>query len=327
MNARGAFCAALLFGCAASAVAATGRDPTELLDKMAGAARHLNYSGTFVYQSGEMTETSRLVHATDAMGEREVLEVLEGSPREVVRSNDEIRCFLPREKVVIVERRSARKSFPALLSGPVGGIREHYTVTLGERDRVAGLDAQTLTLDPRDGWRHGYRFWIEPDSGLLLKARMLNERGDVIEQYRFTQVSIGNSVTKDLGRSQYQLDKGSDWKVLSRQVMDTPGQESRWGFRRQIPGFKKVAEMKRMATQAGQPEVVHVVLSDGLAAISVFIEPLPERASRAATGIASRGPINMYSRTLADQLITVLGEVPAITLKQLGDGIELISKP
>jgi len=96
-------------------LAETAGDGAVWLSRMMNAAQRLSYSGTFVYQSGTHSETSRVVRIVDAAGERERLEVLDGSPREVVRVNDEVRCYLPDDRRVVIERRSARRAFPALL--------------------------------------------------------------------------------------------------------------------------------------------------------------------------------------------------------------------
>ena len=81
----------------------------------------------------------------------------------------------------------------------------------------------------------------------------------------------------------------------------------------------------RRKLQADRPEAFHVVFSDGLAAISVFIEPLrPDHPEQ--VGMFVVGPFNLYKRNLGDVALTLLGEVPAAALKLLGDGIELRRK-
>ena len=71
----------------------TGGDGTAWLQKIASAAHLINYSGTFVYRHDGYMETSRIVHISDASGEHEKLEVLDGPPREIVRNNDEVICY------------------------------------------------------------------------------------------------------------------------------------------------------------------------------------------------------------------------------------------
>ncbi len=163
-----------------------------MLQKIADAARQLNYAGTFVYQHGDQVETSRIVHFADASGEYEKLETLDGPRREIIRNNDEVMCYYLDAKIMRSEKRVARRSFPALLPEQLSALTEYYQIRKGEPERIAGFDSQALVLEPRDGMRYGHKFWAEANSGLLLKARMVNERHNVVEQFSFTQLAIGS---------------------------------------------------------------------------------------------------------------------------------------
>ena len=145
----------------------------QLLQKVATAAHKVTYSGVFVYQSGSRSETSRITHLIDGGNEFERLEVLDGSPREVMRRNDEVRCFLPDSRMLIVEQRNARPLFPTLRPGALAGLTEYYDVRKGAMARVAGVESQSIQIDPRDEFRYGHQFWIDPQTGLLLKASLL----------------------------------------------------------------------------------------------------------------------------------------------------------
>jgi sigma-E factor negative regulatory protein RseB len=92
-----------------------------------------------------------------------------------------------------------------------------------------------------------------------------------------------------------------------------------WTFRTLLPGFRKVAAMRRQAA-AENPESLHVVFSDGLASISVFIEP--GGAGGEAEALATVGPVNVYRRQLGEYRVVVMGEVPALAVRRIGDGIE-----
>lgn len=302
------------------AQAASHAEAVAWLQKMAVAAQKLNYTGTFIYQSGENHEISRITHIVDESGEREKLEVLDGNPREVIRTNDEVRCILPDDKVVIVERRRQYKAFPALLPSSVGGLGEHYRIRKGETARIAGMDSQLIILDPRDSLRYGHMLWAETSSGLLLKARMLNEKNEPIEQFVFTQLQIGGVIDQESLKSKYGSQSAA-WRIQDARAAETGPADGDWLFKTNPPGFRKSAGMKRQAARAGA-ETTHFVFSDGLASISVFIEPLDERQEMREPATYSAGAINVYKRMLAQHLLTILGEVPAATLKRLGDGIE-----
>lgn len=290
------------------------------LEKMAAAAQKLNYTGTFTYQSGGNSETSRITHVVDASGEYERLEVLDGSPREIVRSNDEVKCYLPDDKMVIIEKRGQHKSFPALLPASVVNLGEHYQVRLGEVARVAGFDSQLVILEPRDVLRYAHHFWADVNSGLLLKARMVNERNETIEQFAFSQLQISGAIDRDALKPRFDTES-RNWRIHNARASQSLSAGSEWQFRTQLPGFRKSAGMKRQARAGREGEITHFVFTDGLASISVFVEPLGDR-KEAEKATYTVGAINVYKRVAGKHLLTVLGEVPMASLMRLGDGME-----
>ncbi len=290
------------------------------LEKMAAAAQKLNYTGTFTYQSGGNSETSRITHVVDASGEYERLEVLDGSPREIVRNNDEVKCYLPDDKMVIVEKRGQHKSFPALLPASVVNLGEHYQVRLGEVARVAGFDSQLVILEPRDVLRYGHHFWADVNSGLLLKARMVNERNETIEQFAFNQLQISGAIDREALKPRFDTES-RNWRIHNARASLSLSAGSEWQFRTQLPGFRKSAGMKRQARAGREGEITHFVFTDGLASISVFVEPLSDR-NEAEKATYTVGAINVYKRVAGKHLLTILGEVPMASLMRLGDGME-----
>lgn len=298
-------------------------DALAWLQKMATAAQKLNYTGTFTYQSGGSSETSRITHFVDVGGEHEKLEVLDGSPREVVRNNDEVRCFLPEDKLVIVEKRGQNKAFPALLPASVSSLNDHYLIRKGDVARVAGLDSQLIVLEPKDALRYGHHLWAEVNSGLILKARIVDERSETIEQFAFNQLQISGPIDREMLKPRFGKE-GKAWRIHNARASQSLSAGNDWMFKTQLPGFRKSAGMKRQAIRANGPETTHFIFTDGLASISVFIEPLGDRTAEKTTYTV--GSINIYKRVVGKHLLTVLGEVPATTLMLLGDGMELKKK-
>ena len=187
-----------LHGVSQAADVAQQTDALNWLKKATAAAHQLNYSGTYIYQYGDHIETSKITHIKDESGEHEKLEALDGSPREVIRNNEEVLCFKPDNSAsVVVEKRKVEKSFPALLPRQLGGIAENYRVRFAEPDRMAGHACKVIVLEPRDQYRYQHKLWIDQATGLLLKAGMLNEKNEVIGQFAFTQVEIGGQIDKE----------------------------------------------------------------------------------------------------------------------------------
>ena len=305
-----AFCA---LGLVAGAACAQSPESLAWLRKIQDATRNLSYSGTFVYQQGARSETSRITRY--GAGDIERLEVLDGMPREIVRTRDTVRCYLPNSKVVKVENRAADRTFPALLPEKVGELSRHYDISLGEARRIAGFDCQAILLKPKDNLRYGYRLYADASSGMLLKAMTVDAGGDTIEQFSFTQLSIGN-VTRDMVRPRH---AAGSWRIDNADA--SPAHLAGWSLSAELPGFRKIVELKRRlgeSRQAGQ-----VVYSDGLAAVSVFIEPLDAaRRDALRTGLASVGAIHIYTREVANHVVTVVGEAPAVSVQRIADAVE-----
>lgn len=294
------------------------------LKKMAAASRQLNYSGTFVYRYSSQSETSRIVHyVNQAGGEFERMETLDGPAREIIRTNDQVICYLPETRTVIIEKRGKRR-FPALVPEQLTGVSENYSIKVGKVDRVAGLDCQVIVLAPKDKARYGHRFCAETGSGLLLRARTYNENGEPLESFAFTEVKLGGSFNRDHVQSRY-ASKSRDWRVdhSAFSIAETPA-DTGWVVRQQPAGFRKLTELKR--SFAGRTtKVSHIVYSDGLAAVSVFIEPMPR--VRPAQSLWHQGAVNIYTRPVSDFMVTVLGEAPASTVMQIANSLELRGAP
>lgn len=313
-----AVCASLV---QAPAIAQPLGDPLSWLGRIATAGQRLNYSGTFIYQSGRNFETSRILHMTDANGEHERLEVLDGSPREVIRNSSEVRCVLPDQKTVIVDRPGGRRAFPSRLPASFGSLAENYRIRKGGVGRVAGLEAQQIVLEPKDDLRFGYQLWAELQSGLLLKARTVDERGEIVEQFTFSDVKIGGEIGSDAFRPR--VNKDGTWRVVHAAGVEVRKEESGWTLNAPLTGFSLMSVVRRpLGRERG--EALHLVYSDGLAAISVFIEP--NDGSRTEVGNLASGAINIYKRVVGSYLVTALGEVPLRAVQRLGDAIEPVTR-
>jgi sigma-E factor negative regulatory protein RseB len=222
---------------------------------------------------------------------------------------------VPDSKTVIIEKRTSRK-FPALLPEHVNGITDNYVVTKGGQDRVAGYDCQVISLEPKDNLRYGHKYCVELASGLPLRSRTFNEKGDMVDLFVFNQLMIGGGVTRELLKSRYAAESKT-WHT-DRAALDLKEApvDSRWDLKNPLAGFRKLTEMRRSIPGRAAP-VSHIVYSDGIAAVSVFLEPMPQAPPPA--GATYQGAVNMYVKSSADQMVTVVGEAPAHTVKQIAE--------
>jgi len=289
------------------------QDAADWLQRAAAAARTLNYVGTVANQHGSRVETSRLLHFNDAGSEYEKLTNLDGPAREVIRVDDQVRCYYSDAKLVRVEPRALHSVFPSLLPQQLSTLAEYYNFRKAETARIAGLETQAYVFEPKDGMRFGHKFWADTATGLLLKARLLNEKNETIEQFAFTDIQIGVKLDRDMFKSQFPTPP-ADWQVRETAHGDVAPQETGWVVKDLPPGFSKVVEGYR-TLRGKSDKVAHLVFSDGLVAVSVFIEPTPPTPQ--AVGLSQQGGVNVYSRPLNEYLVTVLGEAPGATVRQI----------
>lgn len=304
------------------------QDLVAWLQRVAEAARKLSYSGTFVYRNGSQSETSRIVHVASNGNQMEKLEVLDGSPREVIRFNDEVKCYLPENRLVIIEQHSARRSFPALLSSSPAGLSDHYIFRRGGSARIAGMETQILRLEPRDNWRYGHQLWIDGASGLLLKAELFDERGETLESMAFTELRVGEPASAEaLMPSAAIVAQKDAWQVRQAKSRDQRD-DARWIFRADLPGYRRLAAMRRnmMRDAAPEEEVRHWLYSDGLAALSVFISPARGNAGQQDPEIQLMGAISIARRIVDGHQIVVMGDVPPVAVRRFVDGIGMREK-
>jgi sigma-E factor negative regulatory protein RseB len=306
-----------VFVLALVASSATASDALAWLTRASQAARQLNYVGTIIYQIGPRVESSRITHMNDDGREFAKVVNLDGPAREVVRSQGEVRCYYPDAKLVRVEPGTFRNVFPSLSPEQQQSLARYYDFRVVGDDRVSGRPVQVVVFEPKDGLRYGHRFWSDGATGLLLKARVLNERGEGVEQFAFSDLTMNARIDHAMVEPSWPV-VPRDWQVLENVSGDVVPEDTGWIVTRVPPGFEKIMEGWRKLRGRREP-VAHIVFSDGLVSVSVFVEPLV--AGSAPVGFLQKGGLNVYSVKQDDHLITVMGEAPGATVRQIAHSI------
>lgn len=291
------------------------------------AAQQRNFRGTFVVSAGGQVSSSRIAHYCDGVNQYERIESLDGQMRRVFRHNDLVATVWPASKVAVLEHRETLRSFPALLHTDGDRLWDHYEMRQQGGERVAGHEADVLLVRPRDGYRYGYRLWAEKVSGLLLRAEVLNGEEEVLESSAFSDVDIGvkpqpEAVIQPMKRLEgYRVDR----PALSKTTYEQEG----WVYKHKVPGFRHVNCVKRelgnepAGRSAGAPphQLLQSIFSDGLAHVSIFVEPYDAGRHRAEM-LMNMGATQTLSRRYQDWWITAVGEVPPTTLRLFVQGLE-----
>ncbi len=292
-------------------------DSQDLLKQLAVAAQQLSYSGIFVFQHDGRMEASRVTHAFENGQEHTKIDTLDGPPREIIRANDEMRCYFPDARSVRLEHGQGRRFFPALIAPPFQAYLDNYDIAIVGTDRVAGHDCQVIRVSPRDNLRFAHQLCADLLTNLLLKEVTLGPHGEPVQMSVFTEVSIGTH--PDLSQFKPAYPDTASWHLDTNPTVSPDVNGSGWVVLNVPPGFRKIVEVRR-AIPGRKGSMTHQLYSDGLASISVFIEPAdgPPRPNRIET---LRSSLSYFSARTADHQITVVGEVPLASVTQMGQSV------
>lgn len=300
---------------------AADTDGLELLKRMSEAMHVNNYSGTFIYRHKEKVETLKIIHGYSPDGIKERLVTLSGKPREILRSDSVVTCIWPENRRVFVDKSRPGSNFPGLVLKDPANLTAQYSVSVQDKlERIADRDCRVVDVKPKDGYRYGYRLWIDKDAYLLVRSDLLNENDESVEQVMFTELVVHDEVPVEALKPEFEVDDGFRRRETDdlANIMDTD--KARWRSADLPSGFFMQTWKKRIS-KSGNTTVEQLVYSDGLASVSVFIEP--NKNEKMLSGSRRRGALNIYGKVLNDYHITVVGEVPGRTVKQIAESVEL----
>jgi len=298
-----------------ASLAAVAEDARGLLERMERALTTRNYQGTFVHEHDGQTETMKIVHRAENGDFAERVVSLDGSRREAVQRDGELRAYFPDQRVVLVE---GGPKGGLLLSG-LGGLdsasAQLYRMSEEPPTRVSGRETRVITVEPQDNLRYGYRVWIDAATAMPVKTESHTVAGKVVEQLVFTELSLPAHITDSAlqpasATRQYRLLHHSDASGAAlSQATDTT-----WDAAELPPGFRLIGHSTQILGD-GQKSVTHLVFSDGLASVSVFVEPqsplpAPRGAAPVAPLMTNMGSSTALSTELNGHRVTTVGEVP-----------------
>ncbi len=306
--------ASALLACSTTARAQSS--PDELLDRMNYVVDVVDYEGTvFRTENGE-SEALRIVRKIIDGVVNERLVSQEGNGLEIIRIGNEVHCILPDKQTVLIEEWANQSTlFSALPSSEIRYGAE-YDVSIVREDRVAGRQAILLAIRPHDRFRYGHRIWLDEETSFPLKTEMMTNDGELIEQIKFADISFGDGVSNHSLAPSMSLENFSWYTQPARyKSVDV---ETDWECADLPSGFRATSAKTERLPGADAP-VTHIMYSDGMATVSVFI------AARNETKFAEKssvGASNSYSIQQGDFQITVVGEVPAATVQRIAASMQ-----
>jgi sigma-E factor negative regulatory protein RseB len=296
---------------------APAQEARDWLERMNRAVEELNYSGTFVHVLGTTPETLQIVHrnADGESGER--ILSLDGAGREIVRQGDRVQGILPDQRVVLLESRRDVSPLVSRLPSSSDELEAHYEIQLGGTGRVADRSVQVLEIKPRDEFRYGYMLWLDEVTAMPLRSHLVDERGQVVEQIVFTKIDVPADIPAEA------LEPTIDTTGFTtlRAPSPAPGAAAHITWRAvAVPGGFTLSVATQSQMAGSDTPVEHIVYSDGLATVSVFIEARETKAD-VGEGASNVGSTNAFSVTLRGRKITAIGEVPPRTVRTIATSL------
>lgn len=285
------------------------------LDKMKQAMNSKNYEGTLIVRQQDNMQVMHVLHGVGEHGSWEVMESLSGEPREVIRKNGQVTTIFPGRHLLTIRRDLLAPAVRPQLPENREILRDYYQFNLVGEDRVARKATQVLQVKPRDQYRYGFRFWLDKDTGLLLKCDLLSEKGRVIEQIMFSDINLldHSPISKN------ETESHADYKVIDLDQGRVEPTSHEWRVKKLPMGFT-LTQTSTKPSNHGEGLVHQMVFSDGMASVSVFIEKnIPP--DMGLDGLSSMGALNAYGQPVDDHHVTVIGEVPEATVKLIGESI------
>jgi len=292
------------------ATAAADMSPAEWLNRMGAAVQSTSYEGTIVRIQDGHAEALKVVHTVKDGVIREKVVAQEGNVLEIIRNGNEVHCIMPDRKSVLIEEWNDQSTLFSTL--PTSDIRigNEYDVAIISNERVAGRETIVLAIRPHDDYRYGHRIWLDTETGFPLQTQLIDE-GVAIEQVKFADIVLNEEILASALTTSYSTENFT-WlrqpagHVSAEVVTD-------WSSNQLPDGFRAMSTHQEIM-QGSDDMVTHILFSDGLANVSVFIA---KKSGNMLSGPARVGGSNSYGKENGGYEITAIGEVPAMTVKQI----------
>lgn len=286
-------------------------EAADWLEKMSLALERSSYRGVLLREQDGESESLRVYHSIRDGVVRERIVAQEGTGFEIVRTGDEVICVLPDKKAVLVEQWDEGGSLFASLPRNPDVFGGAYDLAIEGQKRVAGRTALLLSIRPKDEMRFAHRVWLDEQTAFPLKTQLVDAAGKVLEQMRFADIAINTTIDEadletshDLGSFKWYPDPGA---------RRTEPVDTEWRSDALPPGFAVEASHAESLSDSDSL-LTHIVYSDGLSKVSVFIKSVSEDVPTVRSRV---GGSHSFSTLVSGHQVTAVGEVPAATVEQI----------
>lgn len=290
-------------------------------ERMSHASTALSYKGRFVYNRDGETSLMEIIHVVGDDGARERIVSLSGEDQELIRDQYGNVFLMNLGPPLLIDKGGRDIPLAVRINANLESLCENYKFELAGKDRVAGYENQVITIMPKDKHRYSYRLWVDLKTGFLSRSQLLNENGEVVEHIMFSDIELmdePNESLLDAVRYNTDLMAGSQSAVTDKTLASIDG-EMFWNVSGSPLGFWR-AHSQDNVSLGDKKSAAYLMMTDGLASVSIYIEPSKNKEGT-LTGVSRVGALSAYGRVIDGHQITVIGEVPPLTVKRIGDAV------
>lgn len=309
---------AALFTCARASTDTPSAEA--LLQQMQRAYHHYNFELSLIKVRQGTIEPLRFSHAVSEKSELSHLICLNGRPSEYLKRNNEISFFEAGSDPYTLSGARMPGFWSAVLGMNLEQVLKSYDPVVTGRNRIAGLPVQVVRLAPKDPSKYGFVLWLEQASGLLLRLDLIDEGGNLVEQFMGVDLRIMPEPSSWL----LALDKVTlPRAVTTEQAYQAQQQELGWAPGWLPKGFRVMSTDRHPLVGTGEM-VDYMMVSDGLVDVSIYLSA-PE--SGMGEQLVRQGATSLL-RLLNDHKVevTVVGEVPAQTAQRIAESLHSLAK-
>lgn len=299
-----------LFG---SALAfAEAKSPLEYLKAMLAAHQTQQYEQLYFFQQGEERDTFRYRHAYINDQTYAQLVRLDFAREEVVQ-RDHIISYFGDFAPFSLESPRISDNLPSILTANFDRL-EGYSVIDGGKSRVADRLVRLIRLVPNDHFRYRYRLWIDEEHFLLMRSELLDQEDNILEQFRVLQAVVDDEFSA-IAEPISALALPPILPSAPSPTTSTP-HKPMWRLNWLPTGFKPVSGTHRLYDKSLENELIAGQrYSDGLFSFSIYL--LENRGIVFNEQFWREGKTSLYSQTVGDKDIVIVGEIPQVSARHI----------
>jgi sigma-E factor negative regulatory protein RseB len=258
-------------------------DARQWLERIDSAVLNHNYKGIVVLVQGSAVESFAVDHRMTNGVETLRMRTLSGVPKELVKKGEQFQIDAQTgagsQNMFSIKGQAAFSQFASAADN------KSYSTKMGGKGRVAERPAQIIDIKAEDKLRYSHRLWLDEETGLPLRVVTLDDRGRIIEQMVFTQIAVTNTGSKSKQK-----------RAPALKALDNPYED--------VKGFRLIGVQSQGMSR-------HLLYSDGLTSVSLYIEPSTSMEKAQMKKDAVNGLMLGNGKTRH----VVLGKVPFATLE------------